>query len=360
VDRFRLCAVEASRFELGAISTPSETTTPATTAPARVPLWAVSVVLWSVVVALLLVRHVVIPHSAAVATFGIIFTSIVVEALPFILLGALVAAAMAVYVPERAFSRFGRLPRGVQVPVAALAGVAFPLCECGSVPVGRRLVGRGVDPAAGVAFMLSAPIVNPIVILSTFVAFGGGGRGVQMVAARSGFGLVVAMTAGWLASRGRADHLRERCLAGDHDHAHDHGRLGRSERPAHFVSHVVGDFLAMGAFLVVGAALSAGLQTAVPQDLLSGLARSAILAPIALMGLAYVLCLCSEADAFVAISFTAFPRSAQLAFLLLGPVLDLKLSILYSAAFGPRFTLRVAMAAIPLVLAGALVFGAVT
>jgi uncharacterized membrane protein YraQ (UPF0718 family) len=78
------------------------------------------------------------------------------------------------------------------------------------------------------------------------------------------------------------------------------------------------------------------------------------------MALAFMLCLCSEADAFVAISFTAFPRAAQLAFLLLGPVLDLKLSVLYSATFGVRFAVRVALVAVPLVLAGALLFGAVT
>jgi uncharacterized membrane protein YraQ (UPF0718 family) len=326
----------------------------------RVPLWLVSVVGWTVVIGLLVARHSLVADSAAITTFGIIFASIVVEALPFILLGAVVAAAMAVYVPDRAFGRVAALPRWLQVPGGALAGLAFPLCECGSVPVGRRLVGRGIEPAAGLAFMLAAPLVNPIVILSTWVAFGGGRRGAEMVAGRCGFGLLLAMAVALAASRGRAEDLQARCAAGGGGDEHDHAHLGRGERHGHFISHVVGDFLAMGAFLVLGAALSAGLQTAVPQDLISGLAGSLVLAPLALMALAFMLCLCSEADAFVAISFTAFPRAAQLAFLLLGPVLDLKLSVLYSATFGVRFAVRVALVAVPLVLAGALLFGAVT
>jgi uncharacterized membrane protein YraQ (UPF0718 family) len=339
---------------------PGAVSTVASSPPRRVPLWVVSVVLWTLVLGLLIARHSLVAHSAALTTFGIIFASIVVEALPFILLGAVVAAAMAVYVPDRAFERVGALPRWLQVPGAALAGLAFPLCECGSVPVGRRLVGRGLEPAAGLAFMLAAPLVNPIVILSTWVAFGGGARGAEMVAGRCGLGLLLAMAVAAVVSRGRAQELRERCAVAGRGDEHDHAHLHRGQRHGHFVSHVVGDFLAMGAFLVLGAALSAGLQTAVPQDVISGLAGSLVLAPLALMALAFMLCLCSEADAFVAISFTAFPRSAQLAFLLLGPVVDLKLSVLYSATFGIRFAVRVAVVAVPLVLAGALLFGAVT
>src|SRR5207342_3531126 len=88
-------------------------------------------------------------------------------------LGAAVSAAIEVFVPATAFERIGRLPRPLQLPAAAAAGVAFPVCECGSVPVARRLASKGLSPAAAVTFMLAAPIVNPVVVASTFVAYRG-------------------------------------------------------------------------------------------------------------------------------------------------------------------------------------------
>src|SRR5919109_5626824 len=119
----------------------------------EVPLWLVGVVFWLAVGAILLARSAGVADVPAVTTLGVIFTSIVIEALLFILLGAIVSAAIAVFVPDRAFASLARLPRALQVPGAALAGVGFPVCECGSVPVARRLLVRGLDPAAGIAFM---------------------------------------------------------------------------------------------------------------------------------------------------------------------------------------------------------------
>ena len=112
----------------------------------------------------------------------------------------------------------------------------------------------------------------------------------------------------------------------------------------------------MAKFVVIGAALAATLQTVVPQDIVAGLASNTIVASLALVALAFVLSLCSEADAFVAISFTQFSPAAQLAFLVSGPVLDTKLSFLYGASFGPRFVPRLALVVVPVVLAGVLWF----
>lgn len=323
----------------------------------RVPPLIVGLVLWSTVGLLVVARQAVVPHAAALDTFGIIFASIVVEALPFVALGAVVAALLSVYVPDGAFATFGRLPRALQIPTAALAGVAFPVCECGSVPVGRRLLGRGVQPAAAVAFMVAAPLVNPLVVVSTWVAYGGGRRAAGMVLARCGFGLVVAVAVGLFTARRGA--LDPRAGTAGRDHGHDHAFATAVARGRGFAEHLVGDLLYMGQFLVLGAALSALMQTVLPQDALAQVAGNAILAPLALMALAFVLCLCSEADAFVAVSFVAFPRYAQLAFLLLGPVADIKLSAMYTAAFGRGFTPRVLLVAVPLIGLGCLAFAAV-
>lgn len=288
-------------------------------------------------------------EAPAVEIFALIATSIVIEALPFVLLGSLVSALIEVYVPERALDRVARLPLAIQVPGAALGGIAFPVCECGSVPVARRLIARGVHPSAGVAFMLAAPIVNPVVLLSTWIAYRGFGIGPQMVGGRALLGLIVAVAAGWALGADKATTLLRQTPVDEHAHT------GRS-RGGGFVSHLSSEFAYMAKFVVIGAALAAALQTIVPQNIISGLASNIVIASLALMALAFVLSLCSEADAFVAISFTQFSPAAQLAFLVSGPVLDTKLGFLYGATFGARFVPRLIMVVVPIVLAGALWF----
>jgi hypothetical protein len=310
-----------------------------------VPLWAVAALFWSAVLAVVVARAAGAADNAAIGTFGVIFTSIVVEALPFILIGAIASAAIAAFVPARAFARLGALPTPVQVPAAALAGLAMPVCECGSVPVARRLILRGLSPSAGIAFMLAAPILNPIVLASTWVAYGAAGKAVEMTAARAGLGLLVAVLAGSIIGRGRGPILREREEQVD-QHTHAGG----------FVEHLADDFVFMGRFLVFGAAVAALLQTVVPQEALSAVADRPLLGALALMALAVALSLCSEADAFVAVSFTAFPLGSQLAFLVLGPAVDAKLAVLYGATFTRRFVLQVLAVAVPVALAGALLF----
>jgi len=290
-------------------------------------------------------------HGAAAQTFLLIFSSIVIEALPFILVGALAPAAIAVFLPERAFGAIARLPLALQLPGAALGGFAFPVCECGSVPVARRLIARGVHPSAGVTFMLASPVINPVVLASTWVAYGGHLHGAEMVGGRAALGLLAAAAAGLAIGRTRgADLLRPRTTA---HHEHDHG-------PAAFSSHLVSDFLFMGKFIVLGAALSALVQAAVPQSLIAKLGGTPVLAALSLMAVAYVLSLCSEADAFIAASFTSFSPGAQLAFLVLGPIADMKLSVLYGATFRGWFVPRLLLATVPLIVAGSLVFGAIT
>jgi uncharacterized membrane protein YraQ (UPF0718 family) len=323
--------------------------------PPVLSLWAVAALFWGIVAMVMLARAAGTANSEVIGTFGVIFTSIVVEALPFILIGAAASAAIAVFVPASAFARLSALPTPVQVPAAALAGFAMPVCECGSVPVGRRLILRGVHPSAGIAFMLAAPILNPIVLTSTWVAYGAAGKAAEMTAARASLGLVVAVVAGLVIGREGASVLRASADPPSHDHDHDHGggSIGA------FAEHLAADFLFMGRFLVLGAAVAALLQTAVPQDWLSSVAGHDLIGALALMGMAVALSLCSEADAFVAVSFTAFPFGSQLAFLVLGPVVDAKLAVLYGATFRRRFVFSLLAVAVPIALAGALLFDTV-
>jgi hypothetical protein len=279
----------------------------------------------------------------AVSTFVLVAVSICIEALPFILVGALVSALLAVAVPERAFARAARLPLAMQLPCAALGAFAFPVCDCGTVPVARRLLARGMHPAASLTFMLAAPIVNPLVLASTFVAYGGGAHGLRVAAARTALALVTAIAVGLALARTTA--LRP---VPPDEHAH---------APASFGAHVAHDFLGMGRFLVVGAALAALLQSLVPQSLVGSVAGTPVVAALALMAIAFALSLCSEADAFVAASLGAFGLGPQLAFLVLGPVGDAKLTVLYGATFQRWFALRLLAVAVPVILVGSLVAG---
>lgn len=283
---------------------------------------------------------------AGLQNFFLIFASLLIEAIPFVLLGAFVSAAIEVFVPARVFERLALLPRPLQLPAAGLAGFAFPVCECGSVPVARRLAAKGLAPAAAVTFMLAAPILNPVVLVSTFVAYRGRDTLWPMVLGRAGLGLLAAMAVGWVVSAKRPEDLLK--ARPEDDHSHEHHDESKSKA---FFGHLAGDFVFMGRFLVIGAIVAAMLQTFVPQSIIGSVANTPILALLAMMALAFVLSLCSESDAFVAASFVQFGVGAQLAFLVFGPMVDTKLGILYSATFTKGFfrTVLISVAAVTLV-----------
>lgn len=267
-------------------------------------------------------------QSPAVGTWATMFVSIVVQALPFLVLGVLLSACLTAFVPSSALR--GVLPRrpALAVPVAGAAGAVLPGCECASVPLAAGLMRRGVPTAAALAFLLSAPAINPIVLVSTAVAFPGRP---DMVGARLLASLAVALTMGWLwlrLGRGRPPVLPPRKVINEHA-----GRLTAFRAAA---GH---DLLHTGGFLVLGGITAATLNVAVPRSALDGVAADAVLSVLCLALLAVVLALCSEADAFVAASLTNFSLTARLTFLVVGPAVDVKLIALQSGTFGRRFTL---------------------
>jgi uncharacterized membrane protein YraQ (UPF0718 family) len=287
---------------------------------------------------------------AWVQTFFVIFGSLLIQALPFVLLGALASAAIEVLVPIGALERLADLPKPLQLPAAGLAGIAFPICECGSVPVARRLASKGLSPSAAITFMLAAPVVNPVVIASTFVAFRARSSLWTMVLGRFWIGLLVAIAVGWvIGERTKTDLLRTRPDDGPSAQPIE---LGPPEpRWRSFFVHLGNDFLFMGRFLLLGATIAALVQTFLPASVIDGVARVPVVNLLVMMGLALVLSLCSESDAFIAASFAQFGPAAQLAFLVFGPMVDLKLAALYMGTFrrGVFPTLLVAVAATTLV-----------
>lgn len=286
---------------------------------------------------------------AWIQTFFIVFGSLLAQALPFVLLGALAAAAIEIFVPVSTLEKLAKLPRPLQLPAAGLAGIAFPICECGSVPVARRLAAKGLMPSAAVTFMLAAPVLNPVVIASTFFAYRVRTALWTMVLGRFVLGLLVAIAVGWVVGeRSASELLRTR----PEDHHADPVELGRPDPkwPQFFV-HLGNDFLFMGRFLVLGATIAAMVQTFLPATIIDRVASTPVVDLLVMMALAFVLSLCSESDAFIAASFVQFGPAAQLAFLVFGPMMDFKLSALYMGTFRRGFfrTLLVAVAATTLV-----------
>ncbi len=324
---------------------------PRTPHPRRRTSWRASAVVLGLVVAGVLVARIAGPENVPwLQNMLIIFESLMIEALPFVLLGALVSAAIEVFVPDSAFARLGRMPKALQLPSAAVAGMAFPVCECGSVPVARRLASKGLSSGAAITFMLSAPVVNPVVVASTFVAYRGRDTLWQMVLGRIFLGLLVAMCVGWVVSRlGKAELLRPRPQEADL-HEHDHAP-GEEDRWRRFSGHLAADFLFMGRYLMMGAFAAAALQTFVPQSVIGGVANLPVISLLAMMLLAFLLSLCSESDAFVAASFVQFGVASQLAFLVFGPMVDFKLGALYAGTFNRGFvrTVTLAVGAVTLV-----------
>ncbi|WP_432009972.1 permease [Streptomyces cucumeris] len=266
----------------------------------------------------------------AVAAWRTVFTAIVIQGVPFLLLGTLVSAAISAFVPAWVFTRV--LPRhpALAVPVAGAAGAVLPGCECASVPVAGSLMRRGVAPAAALAFLLSAPAINPVVLVATYVAFPGAPA---MVLARLLASLLTSVAMGWLWLRvGRAEWLR--LPKGPAGHAPG------ANRAEEFRLSLQHDFLHAGGFLVVGAAAAATFNVAVPHSALRLFSDSPWLSVLLAALLAVVLAVCSEADAFVAASLTGFSPTARLTFMVVGPMVDLKLIALQSGTFGRGFALR--------------------
>jgi len=295
---------------------------------------------------------------AWVQTFFIIFGSLLVQALPFVLIGAFASALIEVFVPIGALERLADLPRPLQLPAAALAGVAMPICECGSVPVARRLATKGLLPSAAVTFMLAAPVVNPVVIASTFVAYRGREAMWTMVAGRFLLGMLVAVVVGWTVGAVSKDGLLKPNPEEDRVHLVE---LGRPEpRWRRFFLHMGNDFLFMGRYLVLGATFAALVQTFLPASWIAEVAALPVISIVAMMLLASLLSLCSESDAFIAASFVQFGPSPQLAFLVFGPMVDLKLGALYAGTFRRGFLRTVVVAAFATTLVATLWLQVVT
>lgn len=287
----------------------------------------------------------------AASVFTTTLTGLAFETIPFLLMGTLLSAVIRNFVPDRVLQRFFPRNRFLSILVALGVGVFVPICECGTVPLARRLRQKGLPLSTAAAFLLAAPLVNPMTIISTWIAFRG--SAFPVFAMRLGFGLGSALLIAVIVELA----TRKRPSIDIRDRPTQFAPLGTGRLPAPprlasrdaaakttflrraaaTLEHASYDFLDTGRYLVLGITLAAAARAVIPSSAIQG----AMWNPPEAVGTglfsAYVLSLCSSADAFVARSiFGPVSYSASLAFLALGPMIDLKNTVLLSRFLRPR------------------------
>lgn len=295
-----------------------------------------------------------IPNS--VLQMSTIFLSIVIEALPFVLLGCLISGALQVFLTPDRVKRWLPDNRFLSILTGSVLGFFFPSCECGIVPIVHQFVKKGVPVHTAFAFMLTAPIINPIVIFSTFIAFG---NSWEMAGWRMVGSFVVALIIGiWLAYFQKESVLKTKIQQTiDHNHHHNHHhdhthgtnkheevKIGRikqlSQQTGHVLTHSIDEFFDTGRYLIVGGLIAASMQTYLPTRVMLTLGSTKLLAIIIMLLLAFTMSLCSEADAFIGSSLLSlFGTAPVVAFLVFGPMVDIKNLLMMKRYFNGRFIL---------------------
>lgn len=289
--------------------------------------------------------------------FKTIFISIFLEALPFILLGVLLSSFLHVFVSADTIRKWTPKHPLLGIPFACLLGIVFPLCECGMIPVVRRLIRQGMPLYIGITYLLAGPILNPVVFASTYMAFR---TQPEIIYSRMALGFLAAAFIGWIVYRFiRGIPLKSTAASAAHAHPdHHHHEWAASAESAdklawRFLSlrqwgsvirHASDEFFEMGKYLLLGAFLTAGIQTILDRELLAAVAGSNWAAHLFMAGFAFLLSICSTSDAFIASSFQGiFGAGPLLTFMVFGPMLDLKNTLMFMAAFRIRFVLILLM-----------------
>ena len=319
-------------------------------------------------------------QGSAVENFSTIFISIVLEAFPFVLFGVFVSSLIQLFVTESMLLRLIPKRKLPALAAASVMGLFFPICECANVPVARRLVAKGVPLHVGMTFLMSVAIMNPVVLLSTYYAFNGQWR---IALFRGLLGMGGAIIIGFVVSfmknphsmiRHVTDHFSTGCghdhstdtdCLTDHDPQHEHplvcgcgshSHVDHNDRPGRFkdealdrffakvveiIHHTSIELFSVGRFLILGAFISSFVQSFLPRSMLQSVGERPVISILLMMTLAYGLSLCSEADAFIARTFVGqFTSGAVMAFMIFGPMMDVKNTLMLLEGFTRRFVIR--------------------
>ncbi|KRE25216.1 hypothetical protein ASG81_27850 [Paenibacillus sp. Soil522] len=284
----------------------------------------------------------------------------VMEAIPFVLVGVLISGLIQTFVKERWIARIMPQNRYLATMFGCGIGIFFPSCECGIVPITRKLINKGMPLHAGIAFMLTGPIINPIVLFSTYIAFG---NDWQMVGIRAGLSIAVAFSVSIILSfliKELPFRIQDGQTAAAIAHGSEHlaARLPLNKRLYEVVAHAVDEFFSVGKYLVLGAFIAACMQTFVPTSYLLHLGSNPVTSSLVMIALAFIISLCSEADAFIAASFrSTFTVGSLSAFLVFGPMIDIKNTLMLLGTYHRKFVFTLIALVAIFTLTGSLIVG---
>ncbi|URZ00458.1 permease [Clostridium felsineum] len=313
-------------------------------------------------------------ENPSLQSFVTIFISIILEALPFIIIGVFLSSLIQVFISEETLARI--IPKNTVLGIlfAATVGLIFPVCDCAIIPIVRRLLKKGLPLPIGVTFMLSVPIINPVVLTSTYYAFLNNPYAPFI---RAVAGWTSAVIIGFMISKLNKFNTRQAKLHeilfkerlytpknthSIHEHNHEHchhdhtcscGHIHHTEKNfsaltlVHVLEHVSLELQDVGRFVIMGAFLSALMQTFIPRKYILSIGHGNISSIIVMMLLAYVLCVCSETDAFIARTFVnQFTNGSIIAFLIFGPMIDIKNTLMLCETFNLKFVFKLVLSII--------------
>ncbi len=297
---------------------------------------------------------------------AIYFTTIMLEAIPFLLLGALISAIIEEFVSEERISKMIPKNRVLGSLVGIFLGLFIPACDCAVIPIAMRLKKKKVPTNVIVSFMLASPIISPVVLLSTFFAFGETEKmllfGLEMpklFVYRTIFGILVALVVGIILDIVCKDSVLKEETYEHHHHHHDHEHIhtcnhhhegcscshheketGPLGRVKNIINIMYGDFMGIISYMAVGAILAATMQILLPISNIGGIVQNKYISTFIMMLLAFALSLCSTSDAFIARTFmNSLSKNSILAFILLGPMIDIKNTIVLNKSFNKKFVI---------------------
>ena len=274
---------------------------------------------------------------------SIIFVSIFFESLPFLLLGALISSIIETYVSNDTIAKLIPKNKVLGSIVGVILGFFLPACDCAVIPVSKRLLKKKVPINVAVSFMLASPIINPVVLLSTYYAFYN--KNPEIFWYRLLFGIVIALIVGIIVGIifDKKEVIRNSLLEEDDNdccHHHHHHKHSHKSDILSIFKHTANDMYEVVKFLMFGALIASVIQVTLPRSVLLVFNNNQVLSIITLMLFAYLISLCSTSDSFVGKTLlSSFPKGSIMAYLLLGPMIDIKNTIVLFGNYKKNFVI---------------------
>lgn len=281
-----------------------------------------------------------------IKNFYNIFVSLIIEGIPFILIGSILSSIIQIIIPEKIIMKIFPRDKILSCITASIAGIFLPICDCGTIPIMKSLIKKGVNIGSAITFMLAAPIVNPICIISTYYAFGGD---ISVIMYRIILGISISVICGLVISfifkndnyiykdRNYEEEYCSCCICKGNSTIDDRTVKGRI---FNIINHSTNEFFNVSKYMIFGMFICSILQSTfiknvglLPNDERSGL--------IVMMLLGFILSVCSTSDAFIARGFlNTFSINSVMGFLVAGPMIDLKNLIVLSNFFKRKFIFK--------------------